>query len=352
MRVANKIMDQTETLPVQNAVLGLKKELNEALSLYWKSASEILHGSGIRVLDPVPEYFSIKRNFFSLLFLYSYFRAGIAKPRRVLYATINQCLRGMVTGCDNILDDEYKKTLETDLPEQATRFRSILDIMASDRVLFSILYRGYRENMLSPDMVLEACSESLRFLAESGVQEASEEGGVEEILKPEIVLSSVHHYKTARLFQCPWAVPTIIEKNEAENVSVIKEALYQIGMGCQILDDMVDLSMDLRMNRHNYVASLISHGANPEERDLLKAGQLLKKGLEDRSDLLMEFPDAMQTAGAKALSYLKNGARALFDDQHQSMVDVSVVLIAAQIGADKFLLNTEGYDPNATRFLD
>ncbi|MBW2217415.1 MAG: class 1 isoprenoid biosynthesis enzyme [Deltaproteobacteria bacterium] len=339
MSLAHNIIEQTETFRVKNAVWELKKELKEALSLYWTSATEILHGSGIKVLDPVPEYFSMKRNFFSSLFLYSYFRAGIPRPKRILYAAINQCLRGMVTGCDNILDDEYKKTLETDLPEQGTRFRSILDIMVSDRVLFSILYRSCQDNLISPDMVLEACSESLRSLAEAGAQEASEEGGAGEMLKPEIVLSSVHHYKTARLFQCPWAVPTIIEKNEAENAPVMKEALYQIGMGCQILDDMVDLSIDLRMNRHNYIASLISYGANPEERDLLKTRQVLEKESDDNPELLMEFPDAMQTAGAKALSYLKNGAGALFDDQHQFMVDVSIAFIAAQIGADIFLLN-------------
>jgi hypothetical protein len=78
----------------------------------------------------------------------------------------------------------------------------------------------------------------------------------------------------------------------------------------------------------------------------------MRKEPEDSPDLLMEFPAAMQTAGAKALSYLKNGAGALFDDQHQFMADVSIAFIAAQIGADIFLLNTEGYDPDASRFLD
>ncbi len=359
MGLANKIIEKAETFRMQSSVLGLKKELKEALSLYWTSATEILHGSGIKVLDPVPEYFSIKRNFFSSLFLYSYFRAGIPRPKRVLYAAINQCLRGMVTGSDNILDDEYKKTFDTDLPEQGTRFRSILDIMVSDRVLFLILYRACQDNLIIPDMVLEACSETLRSLAEAGAQEASEEGGAGEMLNPELVLSSVHHYKTARLFQCPWAVPALIEKNDPENVPVLKEALYQIGMGCQILDDMVDLSMDLWMNRHNYVASLISYGDNPKERDLLKTIQELEPEPDDRPDLLMEFPDAMKISGARALLYLKNGTGALFVDKHQFMVDSSISFIAAQIGADIFFSaslrdskNIVGYDPDAFRFLD
>ena len=42
-----------------------------------------------------------------------------------------------MTGCGNILDDEYKKTLETELPEHGVKFRSVLDILVSDRYAFS-----------------------------------------------------------------------------------------------------------------------------------------------------------------------------------------------------------------------
>jgi len=283
--------------------------------------------------------------------MYSYFRAGIPKPRRILYAAINQCLRGMVTGCDNILDDEYKKTLDTDLPEQGIRFRSILDIIVSDRVLFSILYKSCRSNGLTPEQVLAASSESLRALAGSGAQEAAEERGVADRLLPEKVLEYVHHYKTAMLFQCPWAVPKIIEKHETEDMPMLKDALYQIGMGCQLLDDMVDLSMDLRMNRHNYIASLIVYGTNLKDRDSIETRSISNQGPEDNPDLLLDFPDVMRFAGAKTLSYLKKGVGTLFADQHQYMVEPSIAFIAKQIGADRFLLNNEGYDPDASWIL-
>ena len=49
----------------------LREELVSALSLYWSTASRILGGSGIRLLDPGPEFFSLENNFFSALFLYS-----------------------------------------------------------------------------------------------------------------------------------------------------------------------------------------------------------------------------------------------------------------------------------------
>jgi len=340
MPLADKIKVRTEAFEVLHPFKTLRDELNEALSLYWTTAVQILQGSGINVLEPTPEYFSIESNFFSLLFLYSYFRAGIPKPRRILYAAMNQCLRGMVTGCDNILDDEYKKTLDTDLPGKGTRFRSVLDIMVSDRILFSILYNSCRKKVFTPDQVIAATSESLRSLAGSGVQEASEEGGIGDRLTPKKILSDVHHYKTAKLFQCPWAIPSIIEKHGTEGMPVFKDALYQIGMGCQILDDMVDLSKDLRMNRHNYIASLISYGTNFKERARFKIRSDSNQQQENKADLLVEFPDAMQYAKNMALAYLKKGVRALFAEEHQLAVDPAIIFIAKRINADHFLFDS------------
>lgn len=91
----------------------LQDELKEGLTLYWNSADEILDTSHVKLYRPSEDYFSLENNFFSTLFLYSYFRAGFPKSKRILFVAMNQCLRGMVTGCDNILDNEYKKTLDT-----------------------------------------------------------------------------------------------------------------------------------------------------------------------------------------------------------------------------------------------
>jgi len=339
MRLAHTSKVQTKTLKALDPFRTLKDELIEALNQYWATAGQILKGSGINILDPTPEYFSTESNFFSSLFLYSYSRAGIPRSRRVLYAVVNQCLRGMVTGCDNILDEEYKKTLDTDLPEKGTRFRSVTDIMVSDRILFSALYNSCQNNILTPEQVMAASSESFRTLAASGVQEASEEGGTGERIKPDKVLSTVHHYKTAKLFQCPWAIPSIIEENGSASIPMLKAALYQIGMGCQILDDMVDLSMDLRMNRHNYIASLISYGTDLKARAHLKIRSDSNQAQEDSPDFMLEFPDAMQYAGHEALIYLKKGIGALFADEHQLAVDPAINFIAKRIGADHFLFD-------------
>ncbi len=327
----------------------LQDELKQGLSLYWNSANEILCKSNINLNKPFEDYFSLENNFFSTLFLYSYFRAGISKPKRIFFIAVNQCLRGMVTGCDNILDNEYKKTLDTDLPINATKFRSVLDIMVSDRILVAILHKQYQEGELSFDYILQANTASLHALLQSGVQEASEEEGAGRMLKPKEVLNKIHPLKTGVLFQAPWVLPELIENKTLKSISQIKEGLFQIGMGCQILDDMVDLSMDIQMNRHNYVASLICHGENSMEQEIMKEylanigkyrnGKDQNCNEQDDSDFLFKFPDARKTSTTKALFFLQKGTQKLFDKDHKFMIEYSIDFVARRIGAHRFFGN-------------
>ena len=307
----------------------LGEELFSALSLYWSTAFRILRGSGINLLDPIPEYFSLQNNFFSVLFLYTYHKADIPKQNRILYGAVNQCLRGMVTGCDNILDNEYKKTLETDLPLGGTRFRSVL--------LFEILSNHCQTNGVTSEQVLAASAASLRALTRSGAQEATEEVGVVKRLRPEEVLRDVHHCKTGVLFQSPWAVPVVIEEVDEKSVSSLKEALYRIGMGCQIMDDMVDVPKDFQQGRHNYVISLIYHDQDPEEWSRLETRLTSDLGQEENGELLFEFSRARLTAVKAALSFLELGTKALFGERHQYLVEPTILFLSKRIGADRFI---------------
>jgi hypothetical protein len=313
----------------------LPEELKSGLLLFWNTADEILQTSGIKLRQPSLEYFSITQNFFSALFLYSYFKARIPASRRIFYVAVNQCLRAMVTGCDNILDNEYKKTLDTDLPENATKFRSVLDLLVSDRVLFSLVYTLFKNNGLSSDQVMNVCAASLRTLTRSGAQEASEEGGIHVRLHPENVLTSVHHFKTGLLFKSPWAVPAVIEGLLDHETLQMTDALYQIGIGCQILDDMADLVMDIAMDRHNFVASLIVW----DGRTGVSSPSDLKSRVEESKnpeDFLFAFPDIQQAAADKSLFYLQNGCRALFGKEHAFMVETAIDFLVRRIGIERF----------------
>jgi hypothetical protein len=313
-----------------NPLSALEGDLREGLQLFWQTAGRIQADGGVRLADPANAYFALEGNFFSALFLYSYVRAGIPAHRRILYAAVNQCLRGMVTGCDNLLDNEYKMTLDTDLPAAGRKFRSILDIMVSDRVLFEILLDYCRSSGAATDLARQAGTASLNALTRSGAQEASEEAGISKRLPPGEVLSQVHHFKTGVLFQCPWAIPSIIEGNRELANGPLSRTLYLIGMGCQIMDDMVDLMEDVRNRRHNYVASLIEHST-----DTRPGLQLKEFSTEMLAAFYDEFPEVGRTAYATALEYLESGLSGLFTDADRFMVPQAVAFIAHRIGVDR-----------------
>jgi hypothetical protein len=245
----------------------------------------------------------------------------------------------MVTGCDNLLDGEYKPTLRTDLPTTGVKFRSVLDMLVSDRVLFEILLRGFGENGTNLHLILTASSATLRALTRSGAEEAGEEDGAGEILEPGRILSSIHHEKTGLLFQCVWAVPQLMEELQERDFEPYKEALYWIGMGCQIMDDMVDLAADIEKGRHNYLLSLIHHGPNPQER------MGLQRFLEARTDgdaekardLLLDFPQARTSAARVVREYLEKGLGALFPQDLQFLVHPVIAELARLIRAERFL---------------
>ncbi len=327
-------VSQMETIP---AVKALMQELKAGLSKYWKTADTILGLSGVTLAAPSKDYFTLDKNFFSLLFLYSFHRAGIPHARRILYAATLQCLRGMVTGCDNLLDDEYKKTLETDIPETGFRFRSVIDIMVSDRVLFQVLIEASRQNEITLEQVVTATSSSMKTMTRSGVQEASEEAGIATILEPNDLLQKVHHYKTGILFQCPWDIPMAIEDFTDVDIAPLMKGLYQIGMGCQIMDDMVDFRSDLERKRHNFLVALIYHGSHSPETDRLCDLIALRDRQPLQIDLAGDFPNGLMEASAIAHQFLESGLDLLFSEEHQPLAKPAIQFLEKKIGINHLI---------------
>jgi len=312
-------------------VTSLEAELREGLERFWAIAATTLGGSTIQLIPPGQTALSLANNFFSTLFLYSYYRSEIPAERRILYVAVNQCLRGMVTGCDNLLDDEYKTTLETDLPQQAHRFRSVLDIMVADRVLFALLSNYCHDNDLPAKLAIQACNISIQALALSGKQEASEEGGINERLTPSRILSEIHHYKTGILFQSTWVIPNLLEDKLPQETLSARQALYQIGIGCQLLDDITDLFVDMHERRHNYVASVIFHQEPQETREHLQTAISTN---QSQTAFYAAWPDLAARMRSHAMVTLEQGLTDLFLDRHQQAIRPAAAFIAQRIGVD------------------
>jgi len=247
-------------------------EQRDVVCDFWQRADELLQGSGVE-LRPMPdELTSFSRNFFSVLFITAFYRLDIPAPRLRLYASINHCLRGWVTACDNLLDSELKELLLTDLPPQAAIFKSVHTLMVTDRIFFSLLRDAVRDGVISEAEMELLLKVSLASLSESGREEANEEGGVEHDLLPAEVLNTIHHAKTGLLFAAPLAAPRALGDIGGEGeLEQLEVGLLHFGLACQIVDDLNDVGIDIADQKYNYFIALVMHGEEGGERATMQA---------------------------------------------------------------------------------
>jgi len=212
----------------------------------------------------------LQKNFFSTLFLAVYRAVGIPAERRLFYGVINHCLRGIVTGTDNLLDNEYKEMLPLAFASEAIRFKSVMHILLFDRFLFQ--YPLKKSEMLGIDaeraMLLQ--KELFAALVPIGAGEALEEQGVEQILTPEELLQSVHMYKGGKLLCLSFVAPCLLEKELNGKLAVAEKGIFSIGLALQVIDDLTDFYEDMAARNHNYLLSVIEHEGGQGEKAKLR----------------------------------------------------------------------------------
>ena len=276
---------------------------------FWEKAQSLLDGSGIH-LKPIPNAWrSLRHNYFSVLFIAIFHTLEIPTQRLTLFARLNHCLRSWVTACDNLLDNELKEIILTDLPENAHTFKSVHTILLTDRIFFSFLLEALETGVITHEEMVRLLNTSLSAISASGREEAEEEGGVADAPLPDQILHRVHLAKTGQLFTSPLSAPLAlgdIDLNQPA-VALVKEGLLTFGLGCQILDDISDLGIDLCDQKYNYLASLIHHYGKRDEKNLLdrlRGDNHLqdKRGL---AELYQRFPEASQQAFKDATEQLK-----------------------------------------------
>lgn len=211
----------------------------------------------------------LKKNFFSILFLSVYAALHIPKEKRIFYGIINHCLRGLVTGTDNLLDNEYKEMLPLNFAQGATRFKSVMHILLFDRVLFAAVNEMVNHQVISPSQSSTLHDALFSALVPIGAEEAMEEGGVTEILRPDAILKSVHMYKGGKLLCLAFVAPLVLETDKTEMLQQADRGIYSIGLALQVIDDLTDFYDDIRDQRHNYLLSVVYHEGNADERNAL-----------------------------------------------------------------------------------
>ncbi|MCM8798307.1 MAG: hypothetical protein NC821_02430 [Candidatus Omnitrophica bacterium] len=205
----------------------------------------------------VKRYF--EKNIFSILFLSIYRAFRIPKKKRIYYGSINYCIRGIVTAADNILDKEDKNILDfSDLPKQSSNFKFILQIIVLEQLLSYLLKNTF------------LLSEIVDVLIKIGSLEAEEEAGQAKILTPNSLLKKVHSFRGGALLNLAFLVPQALELRLRKRFEEVKEGVHLLGIGLQILDDVVDFEKDLKDKRYNYLISSIEYRDGREEETTQK----------------------------------------------------------------------------------
>jgi hypothetical protein len=223
--------------------------------------------------DPIEVSF-VQEFFFLILFRSVLQTVGVGTSGLALCSELNFCIKGTITAADNLFDDQDKALLPLKTGEGA-RFRSILQLLAFERLASRALERGVRAGSISKAAVEPLQSELLSRMAAIGALEGSEEGGVDGVLTPDVMVEQVHRVRGGALFELSFIAPRLLEASvEPGLLSRAQRAISRLGTAFQIVDDLTDFEFDLARGSHNLLVSQITHaGSAAEQRHLRALGE-------------------------------------------------------------------------------
>ncbi|MEJ2202260.1 MAG: polyprenyl synthetase family protein, partial [Desulfuromonadaceae bacterium] len=258
-------------------------------------------------LQPLdPKLLSLKRNLFSTLFIMATAAAGVAEEKLPFYAMLNQCLRAQVTGCDNLLDDEYKSVIPFDLPGGGIRFRSVLMIMTADAVLSRRILAEVAAGRMTEEEARRLQATALGVLIPSGIEEHEEEsGGADAVPSVATMLQQVHFRKTGLLFEAPVRLAETMGDTDPERADRVAGALSDFGIGCQIIDDLNDVADDLACGKFNLVVSEACYGEDEQERERVLSLRNSVVSPEEVRRLAAALPAARSRCLGHSLAYFQ-----------------------------------------------
>ena len=238
---------------------------------------------------------TIELRFVQEFFFLIFFRAvlqtvGIPTAGLELCSELNFCIKGTITAADNLFDDQNKTLLPLKTGEGA-RFRSILQLLAFERLTKMALERGERSGSISRTSGEQFQKQLLSSMAAIGSLEGSEEAGVDGVLEPDRMVEQVHRVRGGALFELAFIAPRLLETSVDKGVlSRAQAAISKLGTAFQIVDDLTDFEFDAARERHNLLVSQITHCGSIAEQARFRR---LKEVAHSAGDLVAEvFADS------------------------------------------------------------
>ena len=323
-RLAPDVQAQAE------AVRTLYADLREVLGSEFRApephvptADQALTAEGLHF---VQEYF------FLILFRSIFASLGVSEDRLRLYAELNFCIKGTITAADNLFDDQDKSLLPL-APVSGARFRSILQLLAFERLLRRALDRGQHAGLVDGAQRDAALRGLLDRMASIGTLEGSEEGGVDEVPTPDAMVEQVHRVRGGALFALAFVAPRVIESGAtARSMAAAEPAVARLGTAFQIVDDLTDFEFDLGRRSHNLLTSQIFHHGTAAEKAALarfRAGEPVGEGVVESL-----FRDSARAVLERAYEEGRASFRALAELGHWFEPDLADEVVHAIVGLD------------------
>jgi len=211
----------------------------------------------------------VQEFFFLILFRSVLETLGLRPDGLALCSELNFCIKGTITAADNLFDDQDKLFLPLKVGK-GSRFRSILQLLAFERLIARALQRGVEQGVISAASAERLQQELLTRMAAIGSLEGSEEHGVADILEPARMIDLVHRVRGGALFELAFVAPRLLESSVSGEMPVMlaraQQAIARLGTAFQIVDDLTDFEVDLTRGSHNLLVSQVTHHGSSEER--------------------------------------------------------------------------------------
>ena len=213
----------------------------------------------------------VQEFFFLILFRSVLQTVGVATADLRLCCELNFCIKGTITAADNLFDDQDKALLPLTLG-RGSRFRSIFQLLSFERLTSRALERGVSAGSISAASAAQFQKELLSRMAAIGSLEGSEEGGVEGVMEPDLMIEQVHRVRGGALFELAFIAPRLLKTAvDPDLLARAQRAISKLGTAFQIVDDLTDFEFDLTRGSHNLLVSQITHRGSAEERSRLSA---------------------------------------------------------------------------------
>ena len=243
------------------AIASVKHDLPNVLDGRYLDTDRLADAAGGDV-----EIAFVQEFFFLILFRSILQTIGVRDADLRLCGELNFCIKGTITAADNLFDDQDKALLPLALGRGA-RFRSIMQLLAFERLVSRALERGVRGGSISAAAAAQFQQELLSKMAAIGSLEGSEEGGVQGVMEPDVMIEQVHRVRGGALFELAFIAPRLLSNAiDPEVLGRAQRAISKLGTAFQIVDDLTDFEFDLTRGSHNLLVSQITHRGTAAER--------------------------------------------------------------------------------------